>query len=375
MAKHAAEAGHSVVVLEKEPAPAMHQSGRNSGVIHAGYNLKPGSTKARYCVEGSRRMRAFCVERGVAMEQGGILVVASEEAQMASLDALLANGRANGVAVQDVDEAGIRDLEPHAVGLRAVHAPEGASVDASGYVQALVDDAEAAGAEFRFGVQVHDIQDPARIRTDAGDVAAKVVVNAAGLFADRLAKHLAPEYRVIPFRGYYAQLADDQRHLVRSHVYAAPDPRFPFLGVHLSRRVDGAVAVGPGAMLAFGREGYSLASLAGGGFLGNLGFPGFWRMWDGAMMAQVRRELGKSLSRRAVGKEAQALVPAVDPKRLRPLRAGNRAQMVGRDGKLVDDILVRVTQDAVHVLNAVSPGLTCSLPFGAELAQQAMERL
>lgn len=374
-AKHLAEAGHSVVVLDKEPRPAMHQSGRNSGVIHAGYNLKPGSAKARFCVAGSRAMRAYCVERGVAMEQGGILVVATDESRLPVIDDLLAKGRANGVAVRDVDEAGIRDIEPHAVGLRALHAPEGASVDAAGYVEALVADAMAAGADFRFDTQVLDITDPGRIRTSQGDVAARVVVNAAGLHADRLARSLAPEFRVIPFRGYYAQLPADQRRLVRSHVYAAPDPRFPFLGVHLSRRVDGTVAVGPGAMLAFGRESYRFFGASMRDVAGMAGFGGFWRMWDKAMRAQVRQEIAKSLSRRAVGREAQSLIPEVDPRRLLPLQAGNRAQLVARDGSLVDDILVRETDDAVHVLNAVSPGLTCSLPFGQDLAARAAGKL
>ncbi len=373
-AKHLAEGGHSVVVLEKEPRPAMHQSGRNSGVIHAGYNLTPGSAKARFCVEGSREMRAYCKERGVGMEQGGILVIA-DESRVPVIDDLLAKGRANGVEVRDVDEAGIRDIEPHAIGVRALHAPEGASVDATGYVDALVADAAATGAEFRFNVQVQDIADPQRIRTDGNDVSARVVVNAAGLHADRLAKHLAPDLRVIPFRGYYAQLATDQRHLVRSHVYAAPDPRFPFLGVHLSRRVDGSVAVGPGAMLALGREAYRFWSMQPRDVGGMLGFGGFWHMWDKSFRAQVRQEIRKSLSRRAVGREAQSLIPDVDPRRLQPLQAGNRAQLVDRDGHLVDDILVKETPDAVHVLNAVSPGLTCSLPFGRDLAMHAVGKL
>ncbi len=374
-AKHLAEAGHKVVVLEKEARPAMHQSGRNSGVIHAGYNLKPGSAKARFCVEGSREMRAYCLERGVAMEQGGILVVATDQSRLPVIDDLLVKGRANGVDVRDIDEAGIRDIEPHAAGLRALHAPEGASVDATGYVAALVADAQAAGTEFRFNVQVRDITDPARIRTDRDDVSARCVVNAAGLHADRLARHLAPEYRVIPFRGYYAQLATDQRHLVRSHVYAAPDPRFPFLGVHLSRRVDGAVAVGPGAMLAFGREAYHFLGLSAGDAASMAGFGGFWRMWNKSFRAQVRQEIHKSISRRAVGREARSLIPAVDPRRLLPLQAGNRAQLVARDGTLVEDILVRETDDAVHVLNAVSPGLTCSLPFGRDLATRVAGKL
>lgn len=376
VAKHLAEAGHSVVVLEKEAAPAMHQSGRNSGVIHAGYNLKPGSAKARYCVEGSRRMRAYCVDRGVVIEQGGILVAAVDETGRASVARLLEWGRANGVDVRAVDEAGIRDIEPHARGSEGLHAPEGASVDAVGYVQALVADATEAGADFRYRVAVKDATHPSCIRTSRGDINARVLVNAAGLHADRIAGSLARDLRVVPFRGYYAQLAPAQRLLVRSHVYQAPDPRFPFLGVHVSRRVDGAVVAGPGAMLAFGREAYRFASVSPRDLAGTLAWPGFWRLLaDRAFRRMLPSEVRKSLVRRAIGKEAQRLVPAVDARGMRPFPAGVRAQLVDRAGHLLDDILVRKTDDAVHVLNAVSPGLTCSLPFGQDVARQAAAKL
>lgn len=375
-AKHLAEDGHSVIVLEKEAAPAMHQSGRNSGVIHAGYNLKPGSEKAKFCVKGSYQMRAYCQRHNIPMDQGGILVVATQPEQFDSIDGLLKQGKSNGIQVRDVDEDGIRDLEPHATGLRGLHAPEGASVDSRAYVYQLVADATAAGAEFRFNQRVRDIVHPPAINVGKSDIAAKVVVNAAGLHADRLAKHLAPEFRIVPFRGFYSRLRAQDAHLVRSHIYAAPDPRFPFLGVHLSRRVDGTIAVGPGAMLALGREAYSFWKGNPRDTSAMMGWPGFWRMWgQSSFRAQVRQELAKSLSRRAVGRAAQELVPALNAGSLQPLQAGNRAQMVARDGSLVEDIVVRETADSVHVLNAVSPGLTCSLPFGADLARRAAGKL
>lgn len=364
-ALHLARAGHTVTVYEKEPGPAHHQSGRNSGVIHAGYNLKPGSDKARFCVEGSRRMRLYCVDRGVPMQQGGILVVATDEAQRASVDQLLDQGRRNGVDVAAVDEAGIQELEPEARGLCGLHAPEGASVDAAAYVRALVEDAAVAGARFRFGqrARIEDLREP-------------VVVNCAGLQADRVAAGVAPDLRVVAFRGAYLHLHPAAARLVRSHVYAAPDPRFPFLGVHLSRGTDGIVAAGPGALLAPGRESYSLWRPGWRDAAATLAWPGFWRMLgDPAFRTQARREIGKSVSRRAVWREARALVPALRPKDLVADGAGNRAQMVRRDGSLVEDIVVEETARALHVLNAVSPGLTCSLPFGEHLAARAAAKL
>ena len=373
-AKHLAEAGHDVLVLEKEAAPALHQSGRSSGVIHAGYNLSPGSQKARFCVAGSRAMRTYCLERGLPMVQGGILVVAPDEARVPFIEDLLGKGRANGVQVEAVDAEGIRELEPHAVGLSALHAPEGASVDGAAYVRALVADAEAAGARFRYGVRVRDLSDPRRIRTDHGDVSARVVINAAGLFADRLARHVAPDLRIVPFRGAYARVVPPAADWVRSHVYAAPDPAFPFLGVHLSRRVDDSVMAGPGAMLALGREAYRILSVQPD-VAQTLAWPGFWRLWtQSSFRHQVRAEVRKAFSLKAVWREARQLMPELRPEHLRRGPAGNRAQMVRRDGTLVDDILVHEDRDAVHVLNAVSPGLTCSLPFGAYLAGLAAKR-
>jgi len=342
-------------------------------VIHAGYNLKPGSLKAKYCVEGSRALRQYCRERGIAMEQGGILIVARSDAERATLAELHRRAQANGVRTTRVDERGITEIEPHARGIEALSAPEGASFDAPAYVAALLDDARAAGAQVEFGVAVRRIAEPARVLTSDGWREGGVVLNCAGLHADRLAGAVAGDMRIIPFRGYYAELRPGRTDLIRSHVYAAPDLAFPFLGVHLSRRTDGRVIVGPGAMLAFGREAYRLAQVHPRDLLSTLLWPGFYRMMvQPRFRALVRSELMKSLFLAPVAAEARLLIPELEAGDLVRSYAGNRAQVVSRSGELVDDIVVRRSGRTVHVLNAVSPGLTCSLPFGSFLAEMCI---
>ena len=378
-ALHLARAGVRVTVLEKDAAPALHQSGRNSGVIHAGYNLKPGSLKAKYCVEGSRALREYCRDRGIAMDQGGILIVARTEAERATLAELHNRARANGVRTTRVDERGIADIEPHARGIDGLHAPEGASFDAPAYVAGLLDDARAAGARVEFGVAVRQIVEPSGanaavvVQTPAGRREAGLVLNCAGLYADRLAGVLARDLRIVPFRGYYAELRPERRDLIRSHLYAAPDLTFPFLGVHLSRRTDGRVIVGPGAMLAFGREAYRLAQVQPRDLLDTLSWPGFYRMLLRPRFGGlIRSEVMKSLFLERIAAEARLLLPELETRDLVRSYAGNRAQIVARNGDLVDDIVVRRTAKSVHVLNAVSPGLTCSLPFGRYLTEMCL---
>lgn len=406
-ARHLALRGHDVVVVEKEPGPALHQSGRNSGVVHSGIHLVPGSTKAEFCVEGSRRMRAWCKERGVPLEVGGKLVVADDEGDVATLEELERRAGENGVEARMVDGEEIPEIEPEAAGIQALHAPHGASVDARAYVHELASEAVNESAAFLFDTMAKGIRDPTLaealeeeglngdalgdglgeagdgggepgvvVETGKGDLRARVAVNCAGLHADRLAGPLAADVRVVPFRGYYAELAPGRRDLVRSHVYPAPDLDFPFLGIHLSRRADGRVIVGPGAMLAFGREAYRFREVNLRDLAATLSWPGFYRLFkDAKFRGLVRSEVRKSLSMAAIREEAQALCPAVEPGDLVPSYAGNRAQLVDRDGNLVRDIVVRSTDRAVHVLNAVSPGLTCSLPFGEDLADRVEERL
>jgi L-2-hydroxyglutarate oxidase LhgO len=403
VALHLAKQGVRVTVVEKEAGPAFHQSGRNSGVIHSGYNLKPGSLKAKFCVEGSKRLRAYCREHGIPMFEGGILIVARTDAERSVLGELKRRADANGVGARLVAESEIPAIEPAARGIEALQAPEGASLDSTAYVKQLLAEAAGLGAQVQYDTTVDRIDDPSlngrtvptvptvstvstvstvrpsdrpTVRTSRGAIECRVVVNCAGLHADRLAGPLAADVRVIPFRGYYAELIPERRGLVRSHIYAAPDLNYPFLGVHLSRRADGRVIVGPGAMLAFGREAYSFFGVNLRDLWGSLTWSGFYGLFREPRFPRlVRDEVRKSLFLRYVWKEAQLLVPELRPGDLVRSYAGNRAQLVSRDGKLVDDIVVRETEHAVHVLNAVSPGLTCSLPFGEELADRAKRKL
>ena len=374
-----AKRGVKVVILEKEDAPAQHQSSRNSGVVHAGYNLKPGSLKAKFCVEGNRRLRAYCREHGIPLLEGGILIVGREEHERATIEELKRRADANGVQSRVVDADEMREIEPGTTGVVGLHAPEGASFDPAAYVDQLISDAEASGVRCQVRTSVLRVREDGnsiRVETSAGIIEASVVVNCAGLHADRVAGEVSHDLRVIPFRGYYAELKPDARHLIRSHLYAAPDLAFPFLGVHLSRQADGRVLVGPGAMLAFGREAYAFHHLNIRDLAETLTYPGFWGLFkERKFRGLIRTEVAKSLSLKAIWKEARHLVPELQPSNLMRSFAGNRAQLVMRNGKLVDDILVRETERAVHVLNAVSPGLTASLPFGDHLAERVIGKL
>lgn len=379
VACHLSLAGARVTVLEKEHGPALHQSGRNSGVVHAGYNLKPGTRKASFCVEGNRRLRTWCIERGVPLEQGGILVVATDECEIATLGELQRRSDANGVEARIVTAEEIREIEPHATGVAALHAPEGASFDSEAFVRSLLDEAESRGSEVRFDVRVSAVVDGggiARVRTEDGILEASVAVNCAGLQADRVAGSVASDVRVIPFRGFYAELVPEREHLVRSHIYRAPDLTYPFLGVHASRRTDGRVLLGPGAMLAPGRESYGLFGVNGADLVGTLAWPGFRALFrDSRFRRLAVREVRKNFRLADIWKEAVELLPELRPSDLARSFAGNRAQLIRRDGSMVDDFLVRETENCVHVLNAVSPGLTGSLPFGEWVAELAMARL
>jgi (S)-2-hydroxyglutarate dehydrogenase len=383
-AAHLAKLGHRVALLEKEPQPALHQSGRNSGVIHPGYNLRPGSLKARFCVDGSRRLRAYCAERGLPVRQGGILVVAQNEKECDVLGELERRARANGVQASLVSDTDIRTIEPHTVGVQALHAPEGASFDGPAYVRSLIGDAITAGARVCYNTTVLDIRPgssggpdgPVRVQTSTGTMTAQALVSCAGLHADRLAGALAPDVRIIPFRGYYAELTPARRHLVANHVYSVPDLALPFLGAHVSRRVDGRVIVGPGAMLAFGREAYRFRDFQTRDLADMLSWPGLYRLFARPKLWRLLgQEVRKSLSLNAVCDEARHLIPTLAREDMTRSYAGNRAQLVSRQGELIDDIVVRETERTIHVLNAVSPGLTCSLAFGEHLAQRCHAKL
>lgn len=363
-----------VLLVEKEPELAMHQSGRNSGVVHAGFNQKPGTTKARYVVEGSRRLRSFCHEHNVAVVENGIVVVARTADEEAVLEELYKRGTANGTQVEIVTASRLQDLEPNAPGISALWAPEGASFDARSFVRALAADFTNSGGQIASGekvIRVEEIGDAVLVHTEHRSVQTNRLLNAGGLWADRLAHCLNAglQYHIVPFRGQYYELVDNKRALIRGHVYAPPDLSFPFLGVHFSRTFDGHVTIGPGAVLALGRNAYDGDTFINWADVAEMAcFSGFWRMFASADFRHMAtREWRKSISKSAVVAEAQQLIPQVRAEDFLPFRSGIRAQLVRSDGVLIDDLVIEQTPNSVHVLNAVSPALTCSLPFADHL--------
>ncbi|WP_420828701.1 L-2-hydroxyglutarate oxidase [Halomicrobium salinisoli] len=378
VAKHLRERTDlDVAVLEKEHHLAAHQSGRNSGVLHPGFNYPPESRKAEFATEGTRRMKAYCAEHGVPCDELGVLVVAKTDAEEARLDALAAQAEANGVEYELLDsQPAIREHEPHAVGQAALYAPEAASVDAQQYVYALAREIQAAGAELYTGHAVEAIHRTGsgyRIETDKGPLEATYLVNAAGLHADELAHQLGvgEGYQIVPFRGEYYELRPGRRHLCRTMIYPTPNPDLPFLGVHYTRRTDGKVIIGPNAVLAFGREAYENTQFDLSDLFDTLTYGGFRKLLASRMMLSVAlEELSKSYRKGKFTEASQRLVPDVRQEDLKRSYAGIRAQVVSDDGDLVKDPLFVTTDDSIHVLNAVSPGLTSSLPFGDHIAER-----
>jgi L-2-hydroxyglutarate oxidase len=382
-AKHLAERDVEVAVVEKEYGLAEHQSGRNSGVLHPGFNYEPGTLKARFAVEGTHRMKEYCAERGVPVDECGVLVVALDDEEEERLDTLKEQADENGAEARIVGRDFIEEQEPHVSdeAQAALHAPEAASVDSRKYVHALAGDAEAEGAEFYMGHEVKDVSSNGgvhSIRTTKGELRADYVVNAAGLYADRLARLVGEptEHRVVPFRGEYYELTPDATDLCRTMIYPTPDPELPFLGVHYTRRTDGKVIVGPNAVLAFGREAYKNTQFSLRELAGTLSYGGFWRLVSSRkMMGVAWDELNKSYRKSRFVRASQRLVPEASRENFARSYAGVRAQLVSSDGELVKQPLVEHGESSTHVLNAVSPGLTCSLPFGEHLAEEVVERI
>ncbi|WP_307790324.1 L-2-hydroxyglutarate oxidase [Streptomyces actuosus] len=368
--------GTRVTVLEKEPGPALHQTGRNSGVIHSGIYYRPGSLKARYAVGGAAEMVKFCAEYGIAHAVTGKLIVATERDELPRLHALVQRGRENGIPVRELGTAQIAEYEPEVRGLAAIHVGTTGVCDFVGVARQL---AEASGAEIRYGAQVVRIdrrpERGAAVRTADGDIVrARVLVNCAGLHCDEIARLAGddPEARIVPFRGEYYGLARPE--LVRGLVYPVPDPAFPFLGVHLTRGVDGEVHIGPNAVPALAREGYDWGVVRPREAAATVAWPGSWhiarRHWRYGI-----GELRRSVSRGAFVEAVRRLLPAVTEEDLVPAPAGVRAQAVLRDGTLVDDFLIEQGPRTVHVLNAPSPAATASLPIGREVARRALDVL
>lgn len=365
-----------VVVLEKEPQLALHQTARNSGVVHAGLYYAPGSLKARLCRRGVALLRAFCAQRGLPYEACGKLVVARDASELARLERLGERAQANGApGVRRLDADGLRAVEPHAAGVAALHSPETAITDFRAVALALADELRERGGAIRTGAEVARVR-PRRggagvvVELAGGDeLRADRAIVCAGLHADRLARRSGEDAapRIVPFRGEYWALAPERGALVRGLVYPVPDPSLPFLGVHLTRTVDGRVLIGPNAVLALAREGYARGAVHARDLAQTLAWPGTWRLMRRHWRAG-RDEARRSLSKRAFVREAQRYVPELRVQDALPADAGVRAQAVDRDGTLVDDFRLGGDGRVVWVRNAPSPAATSSLAIAEELA-------
>ena len=353
----------SAVVLERAPEVATGQTGRNSGVIHAGIYYVPGSLKARMCVSGARELYAYCEEHEIPFDRCGKVIVARNEAELPRLDELERRGRENGVpGLRRLTGAELREIEPHSRGVAALHSPSTGIIEFAAVARSLAGDLEEEGVPVITGCGVSGVeQRPGRIRLlhSGGETRARFAVFCAGAASDRLAvaAGASPDPRIVPFRGAYVYLRPERRELVRSLIYPVPDPSLPFLGVHLSRHIDGEVSLGPTALLA-PRHPRDLA------------WPGTWRMarrwWRTGL-----NELRQAASRKALATAAAEYVPEIGPEDFDGGFAGVRAQALGRDGKLVDDFVVSETERALHVRNAPSPAATSSLALARLIADRA----
>ena len=366
----------AVTVLEKEPELARHQTGRNSGVVHAGLYYTPGSLKARLCRRGVELLSEFCAANGLTYDRCGKVVVALDQTELGRLDAIHERAVANGVpGVRMIGGDELRELEPHVEGIAALHSPETAVVDFGAVTRRLAADAAALGVGIRTGVAVRGIrQDAGGVEVDAGGERLRFdeLVICGGLHTDRLARLAGDDDdpRVVPFRGEYYELVPERRSLVNGLVYPVPDPRYPFLGVHFTRRVSGELEVGPNAVLALAREGYRRRDLHAADVRDVITWPGFWRMAGRHWRTGVREVTG-SVSLRQYLRAARRYVPALGTADVVRGRCGIRAQAVDRDGTLVDDFRITQADGVTSIRNAPSPGATSSLA----IAEHVVDRL
>jgi (S)-2-hydroxyglutarate dehydrogenase len=366
-----------VLVVEREATVSAHQSSHNSGVVHGGIYYAPGSLKARLCVEGAARLHAYCEANAIPIRRIGKLIVALTLDELPALDELERRARVNGVpGVRRLDGEGLREVEPHAAGIAALHSPATGIVDFAAVCRRFAADVTAAGGELRCAWTVSAVStttDDIRLRSATGDEArAARAIFCAGLWSDRLAvlAGAGADPRIVPFRGAYLQVRSDRQALVRGLVYPVPDPRLPFLGIHLTPTVDGRVLVGPSALLATARDGYRLGALSGQDLRDTLAWPGTWRMarrWWRTGLTETRI----AASHRAFAAAAARYIPAIEPADLVPGPAGVRAQAVSRDGRLVDDFLLSATPRAIHVRNAPSPAATSALALAELIVDRA----
>ena len=370
-----------LLLLEKEPYVAAHQTGHNSGVIHSGIYYKPGSLKALNCIRGYQMLVDFAEAEGVPYELCGKIIVATKPEQLSQLDMIFERGQLNGLGgLRRMSLAELREIEPHVAGVEGLFVPQTGIIDYKIVAEKLAENVRAAGGEIRLGERVTGLaKGPSRsiVTTERGSYEARLVVNCAGLYSDKVAQmsQSTPlNVRIVPFRGEYFELRPERHHLVKNLIYPVPDPDFPFLGVHFTRMIGGGVEAGPNAVLAFRREGYKKLDFDGKEFFETLTWPGFQKVaakyWETGL-----GEMYRSFSKSAFTKALQALIPEIQESDLLPGGAGVRAQACDRDGGLLDDFAIVEDERTINVLNAPSPAATSSLSIGLSIAEMAMKKV
>ena len=366
-----------ILLLEKEPKLAVHQTGNNSGVLHSGLYYKPGSEKAKLSVSGLREMVVFCREHGIAHEQCGKIVVATDESELPRLENLWERGNANGLlGLRKLNPQQIKEIEPHAAGIAAIHVPQEGIVDYPGVSEKLGELIRKAGGEIRLGTRVLKMVSDGGgqiVETSAGSFRAKFVVTCGGLHSDRLVKAAGqkPSAKIIPFRGEYFKIKQERQFLVRNLIYPVPDPKFPFLGVHFTRLIHGGIEAGPNAVLAFAREGYKWSNVNLRDLAESLCYPGLWKFLA-KYPSMCGYEIRRSLSRAEFTRSLQKLVPEIRESDLETGGAGVRAQAMLRDGKMVEDFHFQEAPGVLHVVNAPSPAATASLAIGRKISGRVL---
>ena len=372
-----ARPGMQLAVLERADGPAAHQSGHNSGVIHSGLYYRPGSLKAQLCTAGRTELEQWCTDAGIPFERCGKVVVATSPEEVPALEALAERGRRNGLVVDRVGPQGLMELEPHATGVAALHVRATGVVDYRLVCARLAEEVVELGGTLHFGTGVDSVAETSTglaVRTDAGLWWAGRVVTCAGAWSDRLARRSGarPSVRILPFRGEYHELRPEAAHLVRHLVYPVPDPRFPFLGVHFTRGIDGTVHAGPNAVPALGRDSYRWSTVRPAEVAAFVARPSTWRLARRYWRTGAA-EIARSLRRHEAVRAMQRLVPEITDADLLRGGSGVRAQAISRDGTLVDDFAIVREGRCLHVLNAPSPAATASLAIGAWIAEAVLE--
>jgi len=362
--------GLKLLVIEKEAGPARHQTGRNSGVIHSGVYYKPGSLKAQNCLAGKQQLIAFATSHNIAVQTVGKVILATASEQLPKLDEIEERGKANGLSsLERIGPERLKEIEPHATCLEGLYLPDVSIISYARVAEKLVQELQQAGVTLVFGESATDF---ARgiLSTSQNEYPVSFLINCAGLFSDRIAEKALQKklgLQIFPFRGEYYALRETSQNLVRGLIYPVPDPRFPFLGVHLTRRIDGAVEAGPNAILARGREAYSRGETNWSDCLALLRFSGFWRVcakyWKVGLY-----ELARSQTKALFLRDLRKLIPCLSAEDLVPSGSGIRAQLVDQQGKLQDDFVIHEENQMIHVLNAPSPAATASFAIGEHIA-------